>query len=76
MFTVPGSPDTLDSEKAIVESAKKIGFPVMLKAAAGGGGKGMRLVRDESEIQAAFELSASHQTAKPFPKDSRSLCRA
>ncbi|MGH7803371.1 MAG: acetyl-CoA carboxylase biotin carboxylase subunit, partial [Candidatus Binatia bacterium] len=56
---VPGSPGTLDSEAAIVESAKKIGFPVMLKAAAGGGGKGMRLVRSEEEIQAAARAARS-----------------
>jgi acetyl-CoA carboxylase, biotin carboxylase subunit len=56
---VPGSPGTLDSEEAIVEGAKKIGFPVMLKAAAGGGGKGMRLVRSEDEIQAAARAARS-----------------
>jgi acetyl-CoA carboxylase biotin carboxylase subunit len=41
------------------EVAGKIGFPVMLKAAAGGGGKGMRLVRDAHELQSAFESARS-----------------
>src|SRR5436853_3536199 len=56
---VPGSEDTLDSEEEIVAAAAKIGFPVMLKAAAGGGGKGMRLVADESEIRAAARSARS-----------------
>src|SRR5436309_15124179 len=41
---VPGSDGTIDDEDQVVETARRIGFPVMLKAAAGGGGKGMRLV--------------------------------
>jgi acetyl-CoA carboxylase, biotin carboxylase subunit len=65
---VPGSPGTLDSEEAIVRAANEIGFPVMLKAAAGGGGKGMRLVRSADEIQAAAR-SARSEAKSSFGDD-------
>jgi acetyl-CoA carboxylase biotin carboxylase subunit len=53
---VPGSPGplaTLDQARA---EAERIGFPILLKAAAGGGGKGMRVVRDTAALAAAFDL--------------------
>ncbi|MGH9567800.1 MAG: biotin carboxylase N-terminal domain-containing protein, partial [Candidatus Angelobacter sp.] len=55
---VPGSARglTLDEAEAM---AAQIGFPVMIKAAAGGGGKGMRLVRSASELKGAFETAQS-----------------
>ena len=56
---VPGSEGTLDSEEEIVATAAKIGFPVMLKAAAGGGGKGMRLVASQEEIRAGARAARS-----------------
>jgi acetyl-CoA carboxylase biotin carboxylase subunit len=56
---VPGSDGTLDDEGAIVETARRIGFPVMLKAAAGGGGKGMRMVASEKEITSAARAARS-----------------
>ena len=56
---VPGSGGTLDDEEEIVAAAVSIGFPVMLKAAAGGGGKGMRLVSAEGEIRAAARAARS-----------------
>jgi len=56
---VPGSPGTLDGEDEVRAVAKKIGFPIMLKAAAGGGGKGMRLVETESELASAVRTVAS-----------------
>jgi len=65
---VPGSEGTLDSEEEVVSTAVKIGFPVMLKAAAGGGGKGMRLVADESEIRAAAR-SARGEAKSAFGDD-------
>ncbi len=65
---VPGSPGTLESEEDIVKSAIEIGFPVMLKAAAGGGGKGMRLVSEESEIRAAAR-SARSEAKSAFGDD-------
>jgi acetyl-CoA carboxylase biotin carboxylase subunit len=56
---VPGSPGTLNSEDEVRAAAKKVGFPIMLKAAAGGGGKGMRLVENEKELAAAARTVAS-----------------
>ena len=55
---VPGSARGLNLEAAL-ETAAQIGFPVMLKASAGGGGKGMRLVRNAAELPPAFERAAS-----------------
>lgn len=55
---VPGSAKGLSQVEA-VEIATKIGFPVMIKAAAGGGGKGMRLVRAAAELLPAFETARS-----------------
>ncbi|HWR15691.1 MAG TPA: acetyl-CoA carboxylase biotin carboxylase subunit [Terriglobales bacterium] len=55
---VPGSLRGLEFEQTR-EVAEKIGYPVMLKAAAGGGGKGMRLVRDPKDLKSAFEAARS-----------------
>ena len=56
---VPGTVEPLaDADAALVE-AKRVGFPVMLKAAAGGGGKGMRLVTDATGLAAAFRAARS-----------------
>jgi acetyl-CoA carboxylase biotin carboxylase subunit len=56
---VPGTYGALESiEQAHVE-ARRIGYPVMLKASAGGGGKGMRLVENERELTGSFALAAS-----------------
>ena len=56
---IPGSEAGLSSEEEAAELAREIGFPVIIKAAAGGGGRGMRIVQEESEISKAF---ASAQT--------------
>jgi acetyl-CoA carboxylase biotin carboxylase subunit len=58
---VPGTTERLSDEQAIA-FAKQIGFPVMLKAAAGGGGRGLRLVRDESQL--AQSLARARSEAK------------
>lgn len=55
---VPGSSRSLSLPEAVT-AAMEIGYPVMLKATAGGGGKGMRLVRSAAELQAAFPRAAS-----------------
>jgi len=55
--TVPGSPGPLDSVDEALAFARKAGYPVILKAAAGGGGKGMRVARDERELAGAYEMA-------------------
>jgi acetyl-CoA carboxylase biotin carboxylase subunit len=56
---VPGTSRALESAQQATEIAAKIGYPVMLKAAAGGGGKGMRLVHTAQELQPALEAAQS-----------------
>jgi acetyl-CoA carboxylase, biotin carboxylase subunit len=56
---VPGTSRGLTSPKEGEEVAERIGYPVMLKAAAGGGGKGMRLVRTRQELRAGLESARS-----------------
>ncbi len=53
---IPGT-DILKSVDEAVSSANKIGYPVILKATAGGGGKGMRICRDENDVQTNFPLA-------------------
>jgi acetyl-CoA carboxylase, biotin carboxylase subunit len=56
---VPGTNEALTSIEDARETARAVGYPVMLKAAAGGGGKGMRLVASEAELPSAFETARS-----------------
>src|SRR5450432_158337 len=56
---VPGTSHAIESAQQAKEVATKIGYPVMLKAAAGGGGKGMRLVHTAQEVQPALEAAQS-----------------
>ena len=56
---VPGTSRGLESAKQAEQVAAKIGYPVMLKAAAGGGGKGMRLVHEAKELKPALEAAQS-----------------
>lgn len=56
---VPGINQEGSDPQALLGFAREIGFPVMLKAAAGGGGKGIRIVRDESELAQAAKLAAA-----------------
>jgi acetyl-CoA carboxylase biotin carboxylase subunit len=65
---VPGGDRPLSSEDEIVAEAERIGFPVMMKAAAGGGGKGMRVVHDPSELAAAAR-GARSEAASAFADD-------
>ncbi len=57
--TVPGFMGIIKDVAHAKKIAKEVGYPVMLKATAGGGGKGMRIARNESEIQEGFERSSS-----------------
>ena len=63
--TVPGSDGLLLSEKEALAIADKIGYPVMIKATAGGGGRGMRLVREQSELVKLF-LAAQGEAEAAF----------
>ena len=54
---LPGSPDPIESPEEAKKLALEIGFPLIIKAAAGGGGRGMRIVRDESELATNLELA-------------------
>ena len=65
---VPGVEGLLADIDHAISAAKEIGYPVILKATAGGGGKGMRVVWTESEIEKAFE-SAKAEAAASFKND-------
>jgi acetyl-CoA carboxylase, biotin carboxylase subunit len=60
---VPGTTEPLQSFEDAKETAERFGFPVMLKASAGGGGKGMRLVTDADELKIALETAQSEALA-------------
>jgi len=60
---VPGTTEPLQSLDEARETAARLGYPVMLKATAGGGGKGMRLVGREAELASAFETARSEAEA-------------
>lgn len=66
--TVAGSENALSTEEEAILIAGRIGFPVLLKAAAGGGGKGMRIVRTESEFRQAYQMAKS-ESKKAFDDD-------
>ncbi len=65
---VPGIEGLLEDVNHAKRSAKEVGYPVILKATAGGGGKGMRVVWEESEIEKAFE-NAKTEAAASFKND-------
>ena len=67
--TLSGSDGVIESESEGLAFAKKLGFPVLLKAASGGGGKGMRIVATPSEFQSAFR-SARSESKSSFGDDS------
>jgi len=54
---VPGSDGAVETLEAALETAEKIGYPVMLKASAGGGGRGMRPVHNAAEMAEAFQIT-------------------
>ncbi len=63
--TVPGSDGLLESVAQGMKNAKEVGYPVIIKATAGGGGKGMRIINDESEFQKAWD-SATQEAEAAF----------
>ncbi|HEX7176848.1 MAG TPA: acetyl-CoA carboxylase biotin carboxylase subunit [Pyrinomonadaceae bacterium] len=72
---VPGTTEALASLAELKETARGLGYPVMLKAAAGGGGKGMRLVETEAELASSFEAARS-EAASSFGDDAVYLEKA
>lgn len=60
---VPGSDGAVESIEEAKEIAKDVGYPLMLKASAGGGGKGMRIVWEESEMEKAFQTASNEALA-------------
>src|SRR5580698_4129055 len=57
--TVPGSEGVVEGEVQLAKEAKRIGFPVIIKASAGGGGRGMRVVHKQEELLNAYETARS-----------------
>jgi len=60
---LPGSEGVMTEESDAIALARDLGFPVIIKAVAGGGGKGMRVVMDESEFASAFMMAQSEALA-------------
>ncbi len=56
---IPGTESVVENEAAVQEAAKQIGYPLIIKAAAGGGGRGMRVVRSSEDLSAAFQTARS-----------------
>jgi len=66
--TVPGHLDIIPDAERAVPLAREIGYPVMVKASAGGGGKGMRIAHDDGELRDGFQ-SAQHEAKSSFGDD-------
>ncbi len=66
--TIPGYNDAIDSAEAAVEIAKGIGYPVMIKASAGGGGKGLRVAANDKEAFEGF-TSCKNEALNSFGDD-------
>jgi acetyl-CoA carboxylase biotin carboxylase subunit len=60
---VPGSADAVDGEKGALKIADELGYPVLVKAVTGGGGRGMRLARSADELKAALPEAKAEATA-------------
>ncbi len=67
--TTPGSDGIVGDYQAAASIAEKIGYPILLKATAGGGGRGMRIVRDKGQLEAAF-MEASQEAKLAFGNSS------
>lgn len=65
---VPGCEGTIDNEEEALKEAKRIGYPVMLKASAGGGGKGIRIVSEEKNLVNSFR-NAKNEAKAAFGDD-------
>lgn len=65
---IPDSLEKLTSYEITLKEAKRIGFPIMIKASAGGGGRGMRVVRDEASLERSYN-EARNEAGKSFGDD-------
>ena len=65
---IPGVDGAIKNIDLAIKAAKEIGFPVMIKASAGGGGKGMRIANNEEELKSGFQ-SAKNEAQKSFGDD-------
>lgn len=65
---VPGSDGVIENEAEALEFARRVGFPVLIKASAGGGGKGMRVATDEADLAKQF-LAAKNEAKAAFGND-------
>ncbi len=72
---VPGMKDPVESLEDALSRAKEIGYPIMFKASAGGGGKGMRLIHDEEEFKSSYDL-AKGEALNAFGDDRMYIERA
>ena len=59
LATIPGSDGVVDGEEQLGSEAKRVGYPLILKAAAGGGGRGMRMVRTQEDLLSAYQTARS-----------------
>ena len=60
---VPGLTEPLEDARAAAQEAEGLGYPLLIKASAGGGGKGMRVVRESAELERAFEAASREASA-------------
>ncbi len=65
---IPGSDGVIETLEDALHIAQELGYPVMIKASAGGGGKGIRIVREEKELSKAYE-AAKNETIAAFGDD-------
>jgi acetyl-CoA carboxylase biotin carboxylase subunit len=66
--TVPGSDGAVDDVEEAIRFADEVGYPVLVKASAGGGGKGMRVAEDEASLRTGF-VAAKNEAANAFGND-------
>src|SRR6202049_4628649 len=57
--TIPGSAGVVEGEEQLLKESALVGYPLILKASAGGGGRGMRVVRNQGELLAAYQTARS-----------------
>lgn len=65
---IPGTEGSIDSVEDVKAFAEEAGYPIIIKAVSGGGGKGMRIVHDEKEVEEAYERTKS-EASKSFGND-------